>query len=71
MQFVIDHDKPDIVINLGTCGGFEGVVNQGDVVLVENTFVYDIVELMGDLNIVEYYASCPECVAPCPIDKSH
>ncbi|MBI3167661.1 MAG: hypothetical protein HYZ22_04235, partial [Chloroflexi bacterium] len=25
--------------------------------LVERTFIYDIVELMGDLNIVEYYAS--------------
>ena len=57
MQHVIHQDKPDIVINLGTCGGFEGVVEQGDVVMVERTFVYDIVELMGDLNIVEYYAS--------------
>jgi adenosylhomocysteine nucleosidase len=57
MQYVLDNDKPDVVFNLGTCGGFEGVVNQGDVVLVEKTFVYDIVELMGDLNIIEYYAS--------------
>lgn len=57
MQYITDHDKPDVVINLGTCGGFEGLVNQGDIVLVERTFVYDIVELMGDLNIVEYYAS--------------
>jgi len=57
MQYVISHDKPDVVINLGTCGGFEGVVNQGDVVIVEKTFIYDIVELMGDLNIIEYYAS--------------
>lgn len=57
MQYVIDHDQPDLIVNLGTCGGFEGLVEQGDVVLVEKTFVYDIVELMGDLNIVEYYAS--------------
>jgi adenosylhomocysteine nucleosidase len=57
MQHVIHQDNPDVVINLGTCGGFEGMVNQGDVVLVEKTFVYDIVELIGDLNIVEYYAS--------------
>ena len=57
MQYVIDHDKPDLVVNLGTCGGFEGLVEQGDVILVERTFIYDIVELMGDLNIVEYYAS--------------
>ncbi|MCL4275184.1 MAG: 5'-methylthioadenosine/S-adenosylhomocysteine nucleosidase [Anaerolineales bacterium] len=57
MQYVVDHHQPDLVVNLGTCGGFEGVVEQGDIVLVERTFIYDIVELMGDLNIIEYYAS--------------
>src|SRR5512144_1660909 len=57
MQYVIDHCSPDLIVNLGTCGGFEGVVNQGDVILVEKTFVYDIVELMGDLDISTYYAS--------------
>ena len=57
MQYVTDHDQPDLVVNLGTCGGFEGLVNQGDVILVERTFIYDIVELMGDLNIIDYYAS--------------
>lgn len=57
MQYVLDHDSPDLVVNLGTCGGFEGVVHQGDVILVEKTFVYDIVELMGDLDISTYYAA--------------
>jgi len=57
MQYVIDHDQPDLVVNLGTCGGFEDLVEQGDVILVERTFIYDIVELMGDLNILDYYAS--------------
>jgi adenosylhomocysteine nucleosidase len=57
MQYVLDHDSPDLVVNLGTCGGFEGVVDQGDVILVEKTFVYDIVELMGDLDISTYYAA--------------
>lgn len=57
MQYVIDHDQPDLTVNLGTCGGFEGVLDVGEVVLVERTFVYDIVELMGDLNILEYYAA--------------
>ena len=57
MQYVIDRYSPDLIVNLGTCGGFEGVVNQGDVILVERTFVYDIVELMGDLDISTYYAS--------------
>lgn len=57
IQYVIDRLAPDLIVNLGTCGGFEGVVRQGDLILVERTFVYDIVELMGDLDIATYYAS--------------
>ena len=58
IQYVIDHFSPDLIVNLGTCGGFKGVVNRGDLILVDQTFVYDIVELMGDLDIATYYASC-------------
>jgi len=57
LQYILNHHAPDIVVNLGTCGGFAGVVNQGDIILVEQTFIYDIVELMGDLDIKGYYAS--------------
>jgi adenosylhomocysteine nucleosidase len=57
MQHVIDKYSPDLIVNLGTCGGFAGAVNQGDIILVDKTYVYDIVELMGDLDIVSYYAS--------------
>lgn len=58
MQYVIDHYAPDATINLGTCGGFEGEVRLDETILVERTFVYDIVELMGDFSSVpEYYAS--------------
>jgi adenosylhomocysteine nucleosidase len=57
MQYVIDDYSPDLIVNLGTCGGFEGAVTQGDIILVDQTYVYDIVELMGDLDIVSYYAS--------------
>jgi adenosylhomocysteine nucleosidase len=57
MQYVIDKYSPDLVVNLGTCGGFEPEVRQGEIILVDNTYVYDIVELMGDLDIVSYYAS--------------
>ena len=57
IQYVINNYHPDLIVNLGTCGGFEGVVQQGDVILVDKTFVYDIVELMGDLDIATYYAS--------------
>ena len=58
MQYVIDHYAPDATINLGTCGGFEGEVRLDETILVERTFVYDIVELMGDFGSVpDYYAS--------------
>ena len=57
MQYVIDHYSPDLIVNLGTCGGFESAVNQGDIILVDQTYVYDIVELMGDLDIISYYAA--------------
>ena len=57
IQYLIDHYSPDLIVNLGTCGGFEGVVRQGETILVNQTYVYDIVELMGDLDIATYYAS--------------
>ena len=57
MQYVIDHYSPELIVNLGTCGGFEGCVNRGDVILVEETFVYDIVELMATVDISNHYAS--------------
>ena len=58
MQYVIDHFSPDLTVNLGTCGGFDGKVELDDLILVERTFIYDIVELMGDFGSVpDYYAS--------------
>jgi adenosylhomocysteine nucleosidase len=47
MQYVIDKYSPHLIVNLGTCGGFVGGVEQGEIILV----------LMGDLDIVSYYAS--------------
>ncbi len=47
-QYAIDRWQPDLLVNLGTCGGFEGAIAQGAVVLVERALVYDIVEQMGD-----------------------
>jgi adenosylhomocysteine nucleosidase len=47
-QYVIDRWAPELVINLGTCGGFQGMVQRGDIILAERTLVYDIVEQMGD-----------------------
>ena len=47
-QYSIQRWEPDLVVNLGTCGGFEGRVERGTIVLVEETVVYDILEQMGD-----------------------
>jgi adenosylhomocysteine nucleosidase len=47
-QYVIDTYKPEILINLGTCGGFEGEIARYDILLIDKTIIYDIVEAMGD-----------------------
>ncbi len=47
-QYVIDHYQPDLLVNLGTCGGFEGRIERGMIILVEKTIVYDIIEQMTD-----------------------
>ena len=47
-QYAIDRFSPDLLVNLGTCGGFEGAVEKDTVVLVERTVVYDIIEQMVD-----------------------
>ena len=47
-QYVIDRWSPALLVNLGTCGGFEGEVEKGTIILAERTLVYDIIELMGD-----------------------
>ena len=49
-QYAIDRWSPELLINLGTCGGFEGQVERGEIVLVEKTIVYDIIEQMGDFD---------------------
>ena len=47
-QYGIDRWRPALVVNLGTCGGIPGEVERGEVLLVERTLVYDIVEQMTD-----------------------
>ena len=49
-QYAIDRWKPSLLINLGTCGGFEGAASAGDLLLAGKTVVYDIVEMMGDAD---------------------
>jgi adenosylhomocysteine nucleosidase len=47
-QFIIDRMHPDIIVNLGTCGGLQGRIALGTVILAERTAIYDIVEQMTD-----------------------
>ena len=47
-QYAIDRWSPNLMVNLGTCGGFEGGVEKDTIVLAERTVVYDIVEQMLD-----------------------
>lgn len=57
-QYVIDHFKPDLLVNLGTCGGFSGRIETGTIILVERTLVYDILEQMSDsAAAIDHYAS--------------
>jgi adenosylhomocysteine nucleosidase len=57
-QYVIDHFQPDLLVNLGTCGGFEGRIKTGTLILVEKTIVYDIIEQMGDADeAIEHYST--------------
>jgi adenosylhomocysteine nucleosidase len=57
-QYVIDHFRPDLIVNLGTCGGFSGCIKTGTVILVERTLVYDILEQMGDsVQAIAHYST--------------
>ncbi len=47
-QYALDRWQPRLLINLGTCGGITGQVRKGEILLVEQTLVYDICERMGD-----------------------
>jgi adenosylhomocysteine nucleosidase len=57
-QYAIDRWQPARVVNLGTAGGFEGCISVGEVILVQETVVYDILEQMGDpAQALEHYTT--------------
>jgi len=57
-QYVIDRWRPDLLINLGTCGGLEGHISVGEVVLASETLIYDIYERMGDpQSALDHYST--------------
>jgi adenosylhomocysteine nucleosidase len=47
-QYAIDRWNPKLLVNLGTCGGFRGEIEQYQVALAEKTVPYDIINQIGD-----------------------
>jgi adenosylhomocysteine nucleosidase len=60
-QWALEQFHPELLVNLGTCGGFDGLVKEGEVLLVNETIIYDITELMGDPNeaLADYHTKLP------------
>lgn len=60
-QYAIDRWSPVLLVNLGTCGGFEGEVEIGEILLAERTLVYDIVNQIGDqAEPLAHYTTAPD-----------
>ena len=55
-QYVLNKWNPKLIINFGTCGGFKGRVERGDILLVTKTVVYDVYERCGghDEQVAKY-----------------
>ena len=47
-QYAIDRWSPELVVNLGTCGGFRGEIERDQVALADKTVPYDIINQIGD-----------------------
>lgn len=57
-QYVIQRWNPRVLINVGTCGGFQGMVERGTIILADKTIVYDIDERMGDYAAAITHYTC-------------
>ena len=56
-QWAIDTYHPNLIINLGTCGGLENQIQHHEIILVEATRVYDIQEQMSDPEVANRFYS--------------
>ena len=55
-QYVIERWRPDLLVNIGTCGGIAGRVELGETILAERTLIYDIGEQMeGPAAAIAHY----------------
>ena len=56
-QYAIDRWHPKKILNLGSCGGFLGQIERGEVILAKKTLIYDIFEQMTDAKAaLDHYA---------------
>lgn len=75
-QYAIDHWQPRLLVNLGTCGGIAGQVQKGEILLVEQTLIYDILERMGDpQEALDFYTTSLDVTrvgerAPLPVRRA-
>ncbi len=57
-QWAISKWNPQLVVNIGTAGGFPGRVKEGEIVFATQTIIYDIVERMGSATAaIQDYAT--------------
>ncbi len=57
-QYVLDRWQPDLLVNLGTCGGFAGDVEREAIILGTGALVYDIVNQIGDFQTaIDHYTT--------------
>lgn len=57
-QYVIDQWNPELIVNPGTCGGFVGSLQRGQILLPQKIIVYDILEQMGNAReAVDFYST--------------
>ena len=57
-QYVIDHWKPEVIFNLGTCGGFRGEIERDDIVLADRAVGYDVISHIGSTEkAIKYFSS--------------
>lgn len=47
-QYAIDRWKPELIVNIGTCGGFRGHIERDQIVMPDKAVVYDIISQIGD-----------------------
>jgi len=59
-EYAISRWQPERILNLGTCGGFAGLAEPGEIFLAEETVIYDIIEQMGDQQeAIRHYSALP------------